>query len=378
MTSNLWVVARVRELRDADPVLSTEISKTKVHVMPVGAGSSSGINLFFAGLRTVMTITRTIKSRGARDLRICILAFAPGPLAVAAAISGKLFRVPVVSYFGIDWEAEYWAQRVPRYLGGAGVYLRRQRNRCLQRFIAKSSSACLVAGKDLLSKISRTCPRTVETIPIVDIDIQSWPVQAVESVSAASPAAGHRCQPNCVRFLFVGTLTERKGINDMVDAFDMIRLRRPEFTLDIVGHGELEADLREHCDSTGIGGMVRMHGYVSDRKALAELYEESDVFVLPSYSEGFPRVLYEAMASGLPIIAYRVGGIPNVLTHLETAYLIDSGNMGALVGAIEWMADNPKQRREFANRNRELVQRLLRNDAAEQHAKIITSVVGAG
>ena len=150
------------------------------------------------------------------------------------------------------------------------------------------------------------------------------------------------------KLLFVGSLNKRKGIIDLLQALS--ELDDPEITLDICG-GKVDDSIRKEfdllCDE--LGDRIRFNGYVAgDRKR--ELFEESNVIVLPSYGEGMPIVLMEAMATGCGIIATNVGCIPEIVTS-QNGILIAPGNVKELCGAIRLLKENRQRLKQIEKSN---------------------------
>ncbi len=98
-----------------------------------------------------------------------------------------------------------------------------------------------------------------------------------------------------------------KGLSHMLHAIPGIIALHPEFMWTIVGDGPVRAGLEREAESLGVQGHVR---FLGERADVPQLLRSSHVFVLPSLSEGVSISLLEAMASGLPVIATRVGGAP--------------------------------------------------------------------
>ncbi len=90
-------------------------------------------------------------------------------------------------------------------------------------------------------------------------------------------------------------------------------------------------------------------GYIPYGESLFSLYNNADLFVLPSMSEGSPNVLMEAMAFGVPIIASNVGGIPEIIHHEQNGLLVEAGSATALAEAINKLTDNPQLINSFKN-----------------------------
>ncbi len=130
---------------------------------------------------------------------------------------------------------------------------------------------------------------------------------------------------------FVGWLLPIKGPEHLLKAMDYIWPEQPETTLVMVGKGDLDVDLRAEALRKNVNGKVKFLGWRHD---IHELMPVFDIFVLPSLNEGMGRVLVEAMAAGKPVVASRVGGIPDVVQEGQTGYLVPPADEKALADAI--------------------------------------------
>ncbi|MDQ3434899.1 MAG: glycosyltransferase, partial [Actinomycetota bacterium] len=149
-------------------------------------------------------------------------------------------------------------------------------------------------------------------------------------------AAAHDAHQGPARLLTVGALAEKKGHTHLLDALAELRTRR-EATLDLVGGGELHERLERQARRLGLSEAVRFHGELP-KERVAELMREADLLVMASLHETFGCVLIEAMASGLPSVATRVGGVPEVLSA-EAGALVAPRDPAALAAAIEETLD---------------------------------------
>ena len=148
---------------------------------------------------------------------------------------------------------------------------------------------------------------------------------------------------------FVGWLLPIKGVSFLVRAMPDILARHPESFLVLVGKGDDEAKLRSLTDSLGLNGRVLFLGWCPD---VEEILPCLDLLVLPSLNEGMGRVLVEAMATGVPIIASRIGGVPDLIWDGENGILVPPADCGALKRAIAKLLGDEQGRRRMAARGK--------------------------
>jgi glycosyltransferase involved in cell wall biosynthesis len=166
---------------------------------------------------------------------------------------------------------------------------------------------------------------------------ESWR-EWVKSVSRNSRIA---CIPNPVlepaersvppernTILFLGLICRNKGIFDLLDAVAAVRASVPDVRLVCAGDGELEA-VAEHARRLGISDAVTFPGWVTGAQKQAWM-QRASVFVLPSYAEGMPMSLLEAMAAGIPSVTTAVGSVPEVVADGVNGLLIAPGDVAAL------------------------------------------------
>jgi glycosyltransferase involved in cell wall biosynthesis len=139
---------------------------------------------------------------------------------------------------------------------------------------------------------------------------------------------------NAFIFLFVGRLVERKGVDVLLRAWP--QLQAAQTLLWIVGSGAEEARLKQLCEELSLSGVV-FHGSQDDPLAF---YQAADAFVFPSRLEGSPGVLLEAMSTGLPCIASRIGGITDVITHEQDGLLVAPDSIDELTHAMRSVMQN--------------------------------------
>lgn len=176
-------------------------------------------------------------------------------------------------------------------------------------------------------------------------------------VEAFRPAAEPAGDGRAPEILTVGRIVPVKGQSLLVEAVAELRRRGLEARLTIVGDGPRLADLRSLAARLDVGDQVDFAGSVGQHE-IAARYARADVFALPSFAEGLPVVLMEAMASGLPVVASRITGVPELVEEGVSGLLVAPGRGDELAGALERvLREPPEARRAMGLAGREKVVR---------------------
>ena len=183
----------------------------------------------------------------------------------------------------------------------------------------------------------------------------SGPLQQ-EARSQVLPGAKAGCW-----FGTLGRLSPVKNQRRLIEAFYRVVDVHPDCRLLLAGRGELEGELKSLTESLGIGERVHFLGFRTD---VAEILRALDVFLLPSLREGFGLSILEAMASGLPVIAARVGGIPEIFCEKPMGNLIDPTDVDALAATMRELAALPVSERRTLGENAR--RRALDNFSADR------------
>jgi L-malate glycosyltransferase len=136
----------------------------------------------------------------------------------------------------------------------------------------------------------------------------------------------------------IGRHVAEKGYRHLVDAAALVVGTKPGVHWILVGDGELRSELESQARRLGLASRVHFTGWRDD---VADVLALADVFVLPSESEGFGRVLVEAMAMSRAVVATAVGGIPDIVLDGETGLLVEPANPVALAGAVRALLADP-------------------------------------
>ncbi len=161
-------------------------------------------------------------------------------------------------------------------------------------------------------------------------------------------------EPGPLRLLTVGRLHPIKGYNVLLEACRLLADRRVPFELVMVGDGPMMSRLGEAVDRLGLGGHVTFAGGVPQERIQSH-FDRADAMVVSSFMEGVPVVLMEAMAKELGVIATRVGGIGELVSHGESGWLVDAGSAESLADGIRRYAANPEVCRTHGRQGRRRV-----------------------
>lgn len=149
-------------------------------------------------------------------------------------------------------------------------------------------------------------------------------------------------KPDSHIVLKLGRLGQRKGTYDLLRAIPIVTQSHPKAQFWLGGDGEVEK-VRQSLSSAPWGKNVRLLGWVRG-EAKDEALSRAAVFVLPSYSEGLPMAILEAMAYGLPVVSTPVGGIPMAVLDGETGFLVQPGDVEAIAQRIILLLNDPELR----------------------------------
>jgi glycosyltransferase involved in cell wall biosynthesis len=151
--------------------------------------------------------------------------------------------------------------------------------------------------------------------------------------------------------LFAGHILESKGIFDLVQAFEQLASSSPQALLVICGDGEQAHRLAPWLQQCSLDDNVIVAGRI-DPVQMPQWMQASDLFALPSHQEGMPNAVMEAMACGLPVIATRVGGLPDALSDTEGAILVEPRDVASLGRALHQVVNDTSLRTRMAKASR--------------------------
>ena len=153
---------------------------------------------------------------------------------------------------------------------------------------------------------------------------------------------------NGIRLLNVGRLDPEKGIIYLLKAVERMAADGKDVTLHLIGTGTEREGLEREVIKRGLDRRVTFQGYIEHGPELLDHYRNSDIFVLPSLTEGCPQTLFEAMACGIPIVAAKVGGVPNLLKHNKSALLVSPRSPEQICDAVDRLIQDRKLGKDLA------------------------------
>ena len=233
------------------------------------------------------------------------------PAALPASALGKLFRVPVLL-----------TENSASFAVGLNGMTRLEARFALARVrlvIAVSGSLRFQMEAAGIRQEFRVIPNPVDTGVFFP------------DPSLRPSAAGRK------RVLIVARLHPIKGFSTLLNGLAILKRSREDFVLDVVGDGELRAELESLALRLGLRSRVAFHGF-QPREVVADFMRRSHVFVLSSHSENCPCVLLEAMATGLPVVSSDVGGVREVVPK-DMGALFPRGDAEAFAASLAWILD---------------------------------------
>jgi len=151
-------------------------------------------------------------------------------------------------------------------------------------------------------------------------------------------------EPNRAVITCVANFKEVKGHRILIDAIAALYAQNPDFCLWLVGDGPLRPEIEHQIRELGLENAVMFLGQRSD---VPHILVDTDIFALASLWEGMPGVILEAMAARLPVVATSVGGIPEMVVHGQTGYLVPPRDSGALATSLARLLEDEESRLEM-------------------------------
>lgn len=163
----------------------------------------------------------------------------------------------------------------------------------------------------------------------------------------------------CIKFLYLGVLVKRKGVIDLLKAIKKLKedgiLESGKAIFNIGGTGECELELKEYVRENSLESYVRFLGWVAGEEKIKQL-QTNQVLVLPSYNEGLPISILEAISYGMPVVATNVGSVAEAVHDGENGFLYKAGDIDALTKALKGLLSSDTLRIKMGDNSRKLAE----------------------
>lgn len=254
------------------------------------------------------------------------------------------------------------------YSRGSDVYLPWRFKRIRSNLVLKSADAVIALTEDMKKEMQNICNREIFVIPNGIILTNFQNLSKEETRDNLQIKNGERI------VLFVGRLHPVKGVKYLIQAMDVIRRRNAGARLMLVGDGEEGESLEGLVKELNLEKQITFVGKVPN-ESIPQYMAASDVLVLPSLSEGFSIVLLEAMASGLSIVATKVGGVPEVIKDGENGFLVESESSKKIAEKVLLLLNNDRLKRQISRNNKEKAKKYSWKKIVEKLEKIYFRVL---
>ena len=291
--------------------------------------SAAGLDVSFAHdssrkIETVASVADWIADRG-----IALLHTHSNRPNVVGRMAGALFRsqgLAVVAHYHNQYDDKW--ERDPAMLS-------------LERRLVASTDAMIAVSESVRRHVADNIGVDEQRIDVIPNGVDASAFTGVDRSDARRALLLDATRPVVG---LIGRITEQKGQEDFVEAALAIAVERPEPLFVMVGFAEdaeLQQRLRQKIAVFGLSDRIR---FLGNRDDMASVYAALDLVVAPSRWEGFGMMLIEAMAAGRPIVATRVGAIPEIVRDGRTGVLVEPRDAQALARAITGMLDDPQRR----------------------------------
>ena len=233
----------------------------------------------------------------------------------AVIVLSRALGVPVVLHLHAA-ELHHFYPRLPKPL------------QAITRWVFSLPASCVVLGT------------TAQRFVVNELRVPASRVEIVINGVPAPTVPRRISNENGVkRLLFVGNLSERKGVTDLLQALSRPGFENLQLELVLAGGGDIES-YQVKANALGLEKMVRFTGW-SEQREVAELMAKADLLVLPSYDEGLPLVILEALANGVAVVCTPVGEIPSALHDGVTACFVEPGDVNGLAEVLQNLLRRP-------------------------------------
>lgn len=176
--------------------------------------------------------------------------------------------------------------------------------------------------------------------------------------------------------LFVHWISERKGAHFLPEIIQRVSARLPQVLFVIAGRGPYEKQLQQTIGMLNLREKALMLGAVPNR-VISNYYRAADLLIMPSEQEGFPRVLLEAMAAGVPFVATNVGGVPDIIPAEVRQFLVEKGDISQFCERVSYLLLHPEERQRLSRLGQEKVKEFYLTPTLNRFQEIIDNYISS-
>ena len=220
----------------------------------------------------------------------------------------------------------------------------------LERLLARVSTKLVAVSPEVRDELVSLGVAPSEKFAVVRLGVEL--AERVRDSDRAETRRQLGLPPERFVIGWVGRMTAVKRVDDAIEAFRILLDRGVDATLCLVGDGPDRDQLERRAKELGV---IRHCLFLGYQEEMGGWFAAFDAFALPSANEGTPVSVIEALAAGCPVVATRVGGVPDVVDDGRTGFLVDSGDTTALANRLEQLAADPDLRERFSRAGKESV-----------------------
>lgn len=254
------------------------------------------------------------------------------------------------------------------YGRGSDIYLSSRFYSLLSRLTLMNAGAVIAQTNNMKGAMQEICERDIFVIPNgVNMDRFS-------RLSREESRSKLNIKGSDIILLFVGGLRSIKGVRYLVESMSIIKQESGNVRLLIIGDGKERQDLEKLATKLNLNECIHFVRQVPN-EVIPEYMISSDLFILPSLSEGFPVTVLEAMAAGLPIVITRVGGMPEIVREGENGFLVEPKNPGHIAEKVRLLLEDNELRWRISENNRKKAEQYSWERIARNIQEVYTEVV---
>jgi glycosyltransferase involved in cell wall biosynthesis len=353
------LVALINPLTNRLFVITGEYNNSTAGVQVVRVKAARRKSTIARVLQQVLTHARQLRLlfKLRKDIDILVFLFGtpfPVPLIFAQALGMRCFIVLAVEGSAV-WAAATKASGTPQQFG---EFTRLGIQEACERISYYFSDKLIAYSKGIIDqmKLQRYANKTA-MYPKYVSDYDAFGVRT--RVEQRQDLIG-----------YVGRLNEEKGILSLLEAIPQVVRERPHLRFIIIGEGRLREEVLRSLDTNNIARHVELVPWVSHRE-LPTWLNKFKLLVIPSYTEGLPNVMLEAMACGTPVLATPVGGVPDVIEDGKTGFLMNTNTSECIARNIIRAISNPDLEEISKNAYAYVRKEFTRNRAFEAWRQIL-------